>query len=504
MRLLVLLLALLLPAVPPALAQERPSEGAGPRDNPQAAAIGPVEIRGAIDAGGQRIAYRAVAESLPVTNGRGEVAARIFTTSYTAEDVGGAPRPVTFVFNGGPGAASAFLHMGAMGPVVLATTEEGRLAPPPARLQDNPATWLAFTDLVFVDPVGTGYSRAARTGDEAERPFWSVSGDIRSLNEVLRLWLTREGRWSSPVFLAGESYGGFRVARLARSLAEGPGIAVAGVIMISPVIEFSTIAGNPYDVMSWALALPSMAASARALGRGDTAMDQAAVERFALGEYLTGIAAIAPPGAGPDEALVRRLSALLGLEPDVVRRHHGRIPIQVFSDRVLGEPGRAVSLYDGAYAGPDPYPAGGRGPDVLLDASIAPVTSAFVQLMRDRMGLRTDVPFLLLDRRPSRNWDWEGSRNEAGALDQLAEALATTPDLSALVVHGETDLVTPYMASRWLIDRLALPEEVRSRVRVAVLQGGHMMYFRPADRTALTEAARSFYAERLPRPDGAP
>ena len=495
LRVLVLLLALLLPLATSAPAQEKPAEP--PRaDNPHAAPIGPVETRHEIDIGGRHFSFRTVVESLPVTNGRGEVTARIFTTAYLAE--GPTPgRPVTFVFNGGPGAASAFLHVGAMGPLVLATPPDGRMPRPPARLEENAATWLPFTDLVFVDPVGTGYSRATRTGDDAERPFWSVGGDIRSLSEVLRLWLTRAGRWGSPVFLAGESYGGFRVARLARALSEGNGIGVAGVAMISPVIEFSTIARGSYDVLSWALTLPSLAASARAHGKGDPAMDRTAVERFAMGEYLAGIAAIDPPGPGPDETLVRRVAGLLGLEADLVRRHRGRVPIEIFADRLLGDSGLAVSLYDGAYSGPDPRPGSPRGPDVMLDATIAPVTSAFTQLVQDRLGLRTEVPFMLLNRRPSGAWDWEGARNEAGSLDELAEAMATVPGLMVLVVHGETDLVTPYMASRWVLDRLNLPEEVRQRARLAVLGGGHMMYFRPDQRAALAEAARAFYAERL-------
>jgi carboxypeptidase C (cathepsin A) len=498
-----LAIALALPArgqdrPPPA---ERPPERP-PADNPLAAPIGPVETRHALDLPGGRLGYRAVAESLPVTDRRGEVTGRVFTVSYLADGdaeggAGGGTRPVTFVFNGGPGAASAYLHLGGLGPRVLRTAPDGRLLPPPARLDDNPESWLAFTDLVFVDPVGTGFSRAAKGGEDAAKPFWSVGGDVRSLGEVLRLWLSRQGRWGAPVFLAGESYGGFRVARLARALSEGPGIGVAGVVMISPVVEFSTISPGRFDLLPWALSLPSMAASARALGRGEAAADPAAVERFALTEYLTGIAAMEPAGAGPSEEIVGRVARLTGLEPELVRRHRARVPIHVFADRAAGQAGVAVSLYDGALTGPDPTPGRPGGPDILLDATVAPFSSAYNEHVREALGVRTDVPFLLLDRRPSQEWDWEGSRSEAGALDELQEAMAVVPGLSVLVVHGRTDLVTPYMASRWVLDRLDLPEEVRARAALVVLEGGHMMYLRHDMRAELTRVARDFYGRRL-------
>ncbi len=498
MRMILPLLVAGLLAVLPAHAQERPP---APPDNPQAAPIGPVETRHEMEIGGRRMAFRAVAESLPVTDrNRGEVLGRVFTVSYFADGAGSARRPVTFVFNGGPGAASAYLHLGGLGPWILETAPDGNLLPLPARLAPNPESWLAYTDLVFIDPVGTGFSRATKSGEDAYKPFWSVGGDLRSLSEVIRLWLTRNERWGSPTFLAGESYGGFRAARLARSLSEGPGVGVAGVILVSPVIEFATIDQDDFRLLPWPLVLPSMVASAQAHGKGDPSVTPEAAERFAMTDYLLGIAAIDPPGPGPADELVERVARMLGLEKELVGRYHARVPIHVFADRLLAERGQSVSLYDGAIAGPDPRPGRVGGPDVLLDATFAPFSSAYVQLVRETLKVQTEVPFLLLDRRPSREWDWEGSRNEAGSLEALQEAMSTVPGLAALVVHGRTDLVTPYMASRWVMDRLALPEDQRGRAGLAVLEGGHMMYMRHDMRRELTRVAREFYGRRLATP----
>ena len=175
---------------------------------------------------------------------------------------------MTFLFNGGPGAASAFLHLGVVGPRVLVTNPDGTLPRPPATLMDNPETWLAFTDLVFVDPVGTGYSRATGKDDDAEKRFWGVKGDVNSLSEIVRLWLTKNGRWASPKFLAGESYGGFRAVMMARDLQRNAGIALNGMVLVSPALEFSLLRGGDHDLLGWAMALPSMAASARDNGLG--------------------------------------------------------------------------------------------------------------------------------------------------------------------------------------------------------------------------------------------
>lgn len=439
--------------------------------------------------------YEARVETVPVRLAEGGAEADIAIVSYRRLGEQRGKRPVTFVFNGGPGASSAYLHLGAMGPKIVRMAETGGAPPPPVVLEDNPDSWLRFTDLVFVDPVGTGFSRAAG-GRDAEKAFWSVSADVSSLAQVIERWLGRNGRWSSPIYIAGESYGGFRAAQLARTLARIQGVALSGLVMISPALDLSIIRPGAHDVLPWALALPSMVASARAHGQGAAAPPLEAVEAFALGEYLQGIAAIAPEGPDPDAALIEKLAQLLGLEIKVVRRWHGRVPAWVFAERVLQRPGWALSVYDGSIAGPDPRP-GRSGPDSVLEGTKATLSSAFNAYVRDDLGLRIDREFRLLSPEPSRHWDWEGARGgrdrTQGAVDELAEALALTPGLRVLVAHGRTDMVTPYLVTRWLLDRLELPQEVRGRIRQEELDGGHMMYFHAAQRTALTRLAAEFY-----------
>lgn len=434
--------------------------------------------------------YRATVETQPVSAAENGPRGAVATVSYVLH---GAPphRPVTFVFNGGPGASSAYLHLGAMGPRTLRMAEDGGAPAPPYVLDDNPDTWLRFTDLVFIDPVGTGFSRAEGDDDKA---FWSVGADVRSVAQTVSGWLRRNGRWGAPLYLAGESYGGFRAAHLARALIHGEGLGLSGLVMVSPALEPAMIHPGRLDVLPWALALPSMVASARAQGRGASSPPLAEVETFALGEYLSGIAAIAPDGAGPEPALIDRVAGLLGLEPEVVRRHHGRVPAWVFAERLLHDGGRSLSLYDGAIAGPDPRPLR-PGPDPLLDATRAPLSSAYNAYVRQELKLDTALEFRLLTGEPSRQWNWQGERQD-GASDELAEALALTPGLRLLAVHGRTDMVTPYMVTRWVLDRLDLPEQTRARIRLEVLEGGHMMYFHAAQRAALGRIAAAFYGER--------
>lgn len=444
--------------------------------------------------GGQRLAVHATVESLPVADAKG-ASAQVVVIAYQAKDHPPDKRPVTFVFNGGPGASSAYLHMGAMGPRVVVFPDSGAVPEPPVKLMDNPDSWLAFTDLVFIDPVGAGFG-SAKADDDAGKPFWNVGGDAASLADLIRLWVSRNGRWLSPKVVAGESYGGYRAALIARILLDEPGMALNGVVMISPALDFALISTSNSTVLPWALVLPSMAAAARAHGRGDPVLSPADIERFALTDYLTGIAAIAPAGPGPEPALIDRVAALLGLERDLVRDRHARVPPGLFTERLLQGSGLLLSLYDGTVAAATATP-GRRGPDPILQGTIAPLSSAYNAYVRETLKLQTDLPFRLLASRPGRHWDWQGARggpgSEDAAIDDLAQAMALTPGLGVLVVHGRTDLVTPYMTTRWALDRLDLPEATRARIRFEVLDGGHMMYFRPAQRTALARIAAEFY-----------
>src|SRR6516164_11851568 len=205
--------------------------------------------------GNRHIDYEAIAETLPLTDAKGEITATIFTVSYIADGEAAGGRPVSFVFNGGPGAASVFLHLGALGTMILQTPLDGAVPTPPGHLIDNEATWLDFTDLVFVDPVGTGFSRGKGKEENPDKPFWDVRADISSLETVIRLWLTRHGRWGSSIYLVGESYGGFRAATLAQDLPHDVGVTVNGLVLISPALDLSALHQDERDLLASAFFL---------------------------------------------------------------------------------------------------------------------------------------------------------------------------------------------------------------------------------------------------------
>ena len=450
---------------------------------------------------GQRIRYQTTAESLPIVDRAGKTTAEIFVASFAAEAKDNATRPVTFLFNGGPGAASAFLMLGAAGPKALVTNADGTVPRPPARLEDNPASWLAFTDLVFVDPVGTGFSRATGDKPDADRRFWGVDSDVDALSEVVRLWLTRNSRWASPKFLAGESYGAFRVVLMAEALQREEGVDVSGLALVSPALELSMTGGAAYDVMPWALRLPSIAAAAQAQGKASPA-PSAEVERFALTDYMLALSALDRTGDAASAAAHRRIAALTGMPEDLVRRHDGRIPRELFAKELLRDQQRVLSIYDASVAGPDPNPDETRlGPDPMLDGLIAPYATAFNAYVRNELGYESDVPYRLLNRKVSRSWTWDGenggSRSDAGVMEALESIMALNPSMRVLVAHGAYDLVTPYFASTWLIDRMRLPAEVKANARLRLYEGGHMMYMRPDARAKLAEDLEALYESAL-------
>src|SRR5437667_731727 len=254
--------------------------GAGADDKTDPDLPGRVASHHAMMLGGAKLDYEAIAETLPVVDATGATTATIFVTSYLADTDNGVQRPVSFVFNGGPGAASVFLHLGGLGPRIMQTPENGAVPGPPVRLVDNPATWLGFTDLVFVDPVGTGFSRGKGKEENPDKPFWDVRADISSLETIVRLWLTRHQRWSAPVFLVGESYGGFRAATMAQVLPHDVGVTVNGLVLISPALDISALHQDERDLLAAAFVLPSYAATAAAWHPQAPMTDSAEVERF--------------------------------------------------------------------------------------------------------------------------------------------------------------------------------------------------------------------------------
>ncbi|MGH7088212.1 MAG: S10 family peptidase, partial [Stellaceae bacterium] len=305
---------------------------------------------------------------------------------------------------------------------------------------------------------------------------------------------TAVGRLTSPVYLVGESYGGFRVAKLAHALATDDGIAPAGVIMVSPVIEFSLMSGGPLDVLPWALRLPSYAAAKRgAAALAPNGLTD--VENFAMHDYLVALAA-GPRPSDDAAALYRTLAQLTGIDEARIARWNGRIPVYAYVRDLHGRQGRIVSRYDAGVSGVDPEPLGerGGGDDPVLDASIAPFTSAFVAYARDELGYKTELRYVLLSREVGRHWDWQtghGPDNSLGASSALSRALALDPRLKVMIAHGVTDLTTPYMMSRYIKDHM--PEALGKRIALKLYPGGHMLYLRSQSRHELRNDAASFY-----------
>jgi carboxypeptidase C (cathepsin A) len=475
---------------------------AGADDKPTAAPseLPPrVETRHTINLAGKPLDYRAVAETIGLTDRKGEATASVYTVSYLADAPAGSKRPVAFVFNGGPGAASVFLHLGALGPRILETPENGAVPGPPVRLIDNPATWLPFTDLAFVDPVGTGFSHGKGKDDNPDKPFWNVKSDLDSLGAVLRRWLTRHERWSSPVFLVGESYGGLRAAALARSLERDVGISVSGLVLVSPALDIAVLHPDISNVLAPAFALPSYAASAAALAGSESAAEAGqAAEPFALSDYLVGLARLkgVPPA---DDPFIARIAQLTGLPDGVVRRGRGRVSNEVFAHELRRSQGEILSTYDATITRPTgANPWDDHAGDPVLAPAIAAYTAAFDSYAPEWLGYRTEAPYRVLPREVSQGWDWDAARGGNGglglALSGLEETLLQHPGTKILIANGRYDLVTPYLASRWLIDQLALPAAVRTAIRLHVYEGGHMMYMRPQSRAALTADAASIFA----------
>ena len=439
------------------------------------------------------LAYKVSVEQVPLYDPKGEKVAEVVVTAYTLDRVDAKERPITYAFNGGPGASSAWLHFGGLGPKRLPFGNSGNTPSDPPTLVENPDTWLAFTDLVFVDPVGTGYSRMV--GAHKPDRFWSVNGDAESLSRIVAKHLAAKNRLMSPVYLAGESYGGLRVPRIARALHDRDGIGVRGVIAVSPVLDFSIRLGDHTSPLPWANTLPSLAAAKRERdGKADIGRaDLADVEAYAVGEYLSDVMK-GPRDKAAVARIVQRVSELTGIDRAQVERLGGKMAISAFAREFRRGEGKVSSLYDASVTGYDAYPTAERGKfdDPILDGARAPVTRVAVDFYAREMGYRVDRRYEILNGEVADSWNWGKGLEPAESTGPLREALAADPKLRVLVAHGATDLVTPYMSSKMVLDQLpAFGNE--ERVALKVYPGGHMFYTRDGSRAAFTRDVKALY-----------
>lgn len=450
--------------------------------------------------------------------------AEIFSVSYIASSAA-ADRPVTFVFNGGPGASSAYLHVGAVGPQRVEFPADGTMPPMPPRLVHNDESWLAFTDLVFVDPVGTGFSRVIESDEKKDdakndaehdpKQYFGTVRDLESMCEFMGRWLSESGRWGSAVFIAGESYGGYRVGRLTRMLQEQAGIGLSGAILISPALEpalLATVFGwGDYEMVPWIDLLPTMAAAAAHHGRSRAFEPGAPVEdvlreaeEFATSDYAVFLARGASMPPDERERVIARFADLTGLEPEFVARAEGRVRVDQFQRELLRGDRKVVGAYDATITGTDPFPDRTlfAGADPTLTGVGSVFTTAVNRQLRSEIGVETNREYKLIDFEVTLAWKNDDAMHYVqptqGATDDFRHGMAMNPHMKAFITHGHYDLMTPYYATERLRNLMRLDPSVAERLTVRHFGGGHMFYTWQDSRRAFADAIAAFVADATP------
>lgn len=474
------------------LAQEAPVPPQAPSTTTSPATL-PV-TGSVIQVAGREFRYTAKPDFIQLKDDAGKPLARFFHTTYMLDGTKPADRPITFVFNGGPGSSSVWLHLGIAGPKRVVINGNALPPPPPGRLEENADTWLTDTDLVFIDPIGTGFSRPEPGVDGKQ--FYSLEGDISSIAEFVRLYLVKNNRWASPKFLAGESYGTTRAAGLSSFLAQRHGIDVSGIILISSVLEFNTIRDTEGNDLPDVLFFPSYVATAyhhKKLAPEMLALPIEQVlqqaETFATSEYLPALAAGASLTADKRKDIVAKLARFTGLTADYIDRANLRVAPARFMKQILSADRKIVGRFDATITSPDPDPnAATPGFDPSYSAYLGAYTSSLAQYFRSELSVDNELKYNILTGLP---WTYpEGEYVNTAA--SLATAMTQNPHLRVLVASGYQDLATPYFATEYTLGRLNLPDEARKRLSVKEYFGGHMMYHYPESRRKLSGDIRYF------------
>jgi carboxypeptidase C (cathepsin A) len=505
---LAVLLSLALPATAwPQAAGPEPrgrTERGAQRGEPEGRVLPPDAVtEHSLELPGRTLKFKASAGALPLVDPAGGVQAEIGYVAYTLAGAEPGTRPVTFAINGGPGAASAYLQLGPVGPWRLPVGDRAISPSQATALVPNAETWLDFTDLVFIDPVDTGYSRATGSRDEIRDRYFTVDGDVASLTAAIARWLRTNDRLGSPKFYLGESYGGYRGPLIAHHLQTEIGVGLSGMVLLSPVLDFGQLSQPRHAPSEFVTRLPSYAAAALE-ARGPVARPALAeAEAYAAGEYLVDLT----KGLADRDALARIdawVAALTGLDPALVARRAGRIDVGTFVRELRRGSGEVVSIYDTGTAGfdPDPTAPTNEGDDPVLTALTAPLTSAIVEHLSRTLGWRvTNARYNLLNGAINGQWRYGRGRRAPQVVDDLKGALALDGRMRVMVAHGLTDLVTPYFASE-LILRQIPPSGDGRRVSLATYPGGHMFYFRDASRAAFKADAERMYRDAIAARNG--
>jgi carboxypeptidase C (cathepsin A) len=431
---------------------------------------------------GKLLKYTATAGRLPIKRPDGKIEAEMFFVAYTLDGQEVSKRPLTFAFNGGPGSASLWLHMGALGPRKVVLQPDGFMPPAPYHIDDNPHTLLDKSDLVLIDAIGTGFSRAA--DQELFKKFWGVKGDIEAFSEFVRLYISRYERWSSPLYLLGESYGTTRSAGIAGYLADH-GISFNGITLLSMVLNFETLEDTKTNDEPYIYLLPSftMIAGYHHKLPADLAQDlnkaRQESEEFASGAYAQALAKGDSLSPEERQKIIDQLSRYTGLSKEIVDEADLRVDVRKFTHYLLIDQKVRVGRLDARFTGPDP--------DGLMDtqfydptgsATGPPFTSVFNNYVRTELGYKTDMPYNVSAQTSSfGTWDWGSAiRGFPDTATALRQAIVKNPYLKVLVMEGYYDLATPYYAANYTIDHLNLPAKYRNNISVATYESGHMVY----------------------------
>src|SRR5881394_3760314 len=465
----------------------------------------PVVTHHSITVGGKELKYTATTGMMPIKNRDGETEARMFFVAYTLDGVENrSQRALTFSFNGGPGSASVWLHMGCIGPRRVPMNADGTMPPPPYHLVDNQQTWLDQSDLVFIDPVGTGYSRALNP--QTASRFFGLQGDIESVGEFIRMYLVRYERWTSPLFLAGESYGTTRASALSGYLI-GRGVAFNGIVLISTIMNFETTDFAAGNDLPYIMYLPSYAATAwyhkklppdlqsKSVQQIVSEVEQWAANDYALalgkGDRLTG---------QERQDVIAKLSRYIGLSQSFLDDANLRVSLNLFRKELLRNEKRSIGRLDARFKGYDASYAT-DSPD--FDASEAairpPYTSTFNNYVRTELNYKSDLEYYILGGGITSQWNWGTNNGYVDTSVALRNALAKNPYLKVFVAMGYYDMATPYFAVDYTLHHISLDPMLLRNFSTGYYEAGHMMYIDEKSLTRLRADIGKFIQDSMTR-----
>jgi len=483
---------------------EKPAEEKGkkPDEKPALPEKPPSVTHHEIRVDGKPLRYTATAGYMPMKDEEGKLKANIFFVAYTKE-AGGARRPITFTFNGGPGSSSVWLHLGAVGPKRVLMTDEGKPLPPPYRLVDNDFTWLSWTDLVFIDPVTTGYSRPA-TGEKPEQ-FHGLEEDLQSVGEFIRLYATKYSRWASPKFLAGESYGTTRAAGLSGYLQERYGMWLNGIVLISSILNFQTTDFAVGNDLPYVTFLPSYTTTAWYHKRLPAdlqadfrkALDES--EKFAATEYTLALMKGSQLSDAERKTVSGKLARLTGLTAAFIEANDLRVTLPRFTKELLRSERRTIGRLDSRFQGIDRDAAGERSEyDPSYAAIYGPYTAMINDYTRSELKYENDIPYEILTSRV-RPWNYGTAQNRyVNVAETLRGAMSQNQFLKVFVAAGYYDFATPFFAAEYTFRHLQLDPALTKNIRLEHYESGHMIYIHKPSLEKLTKDVETFYREAVP------